>query len=275
MKSPKVLAIIEPNTDQQPALEEAIKLAPTLNAEVIALLCVYDLAAELDSLITGTIIKNLRMPIIEKAEKWLKECLNQCEIPTGCTVTPRVSWSKSNQKMIDHIDKEDNICLVVSTQNEASNWVANLLHGHDWQLIHQNPADLLLLDKNLLLNKNARFQNQNAVIALDTHSPEHKTLNNKIITKAKCMADQYGLTLTLVHSYPKLEGAAVMGIEPTSELLEEAQQGVAKAHKETALQFASQHGLNENQVQIVERENHSKFEDINSMFSRQKKKGIY
>jgi universal stress protein E len=236
-----IVALIEPNTAQQPALRQAIDLAKNLKAKLTVLLCCYELAAELDTLFLKGLVHNSRQPILRHQENWLTQLLLPYQ--QDQLINIEVLWHKHAHQALLELHQRQPFDLLVSQFHQHS---ALNFHSIDWHLLHQVPVSTLLVHHAESLEK------MNILIALDTQDTQHQARNQAIMSQAKKLQALYQAQLTLCHAYPSLASYNSFAIEPDPELTQAAQQAIADAHQQTCLAFANSFGLTAESVILRE-----------------------
>lgn len=241
----KILAIIDPETTSQPALEQAIKLAKETGSEIHALLTVYNRIAEIDTMLAGTILNNLRKPIMKEADGWLKELLETYET-SGITVKVFVEWDKHPYKTIQERASLESYDLIIKTSEHHPVLKRLLFKPDDWHLIRD------VHTTTLFVKEATDLTNQNIVVSINVgdDSEDHGILNNKIIEDAQTLKAMYGCELHVCSAYPTVQGLATLMPEGVS--YEMYADEVRKAHQEMLHKFTEHHQLPESHAYLRE-----------------------
>lgn len=239
----QILALVDYKKAEQPALEKALSLAEKSNSKVLALLVVYDRAAEVDTMVAGTILKNLRKPLLAEATQWLEDLLS-IYTERGIAIDHKVEWNKRTYRTVLECLKLDTYDLVVKSSTHHSALKRIIRTPDDWHLIREANVPLFFVKDSTPLN------NQKVLISMDTsdHENLHETLNQKLLKFGKDLHAHYGCEVNVVNAYPTLNGLASVIPEGASyELYEE---GLKEAHKEALSLFGKKNGVEEDQLHL-------------------------
>lgn len=140
----KLLVIIEPDHDAQPALDKALKIARHADAALELLVCDYSAYLEDGYYFDPMHAEKLRKEHIEQNLKLLEEMAGVIR-QQGFTVTVDARWGKPPyEKIIDKVLESEPDLLIQSTRHHDK--IARLLLSHqDWQLLRFCPCPVLLV----------------------------------------------------------------------------------------------------------------------------------
>ncbi len=71
----KLLVVIDPTNDVQPALARAIELASPNNASITVFLSIFDFSYEMTSILSGHEREAMRQGVIAQRKAWLEELI--------------------------------------------------------------------------------------------------------------------------------------------------------------------------------------------------------
>lgn len=199
----KILVVVEPDRDEQPAVERAARLARLANAELELFLAEFNPYLADGFYFDPVQAQDLRY---QYGEQRMQE-LEALAVPLreqGIEVSVTTAWGHPAYAEILRRVEESNPALVVKAARHHSR-VARLLLDHaDWELVRQCPVPLLLA-------KGEAWQDEPVIVAsVDPNHVNDKPalLDDSIIRTAKQLADLSQGTVKLFHSawIPPLSG---------------------------------------------------------------------
>ena len=232
----RILAVVDYLQADQPGLDQAVSLAKKTDSQVMALVVVYDRAAEVDAMFTGTVLHNMRKPYVATAEQWLAEYLSDYQ-NHGVTIETKVIWHKREYKATLDFLKEVECDLIVKSSKHHP-LLKRVVHTpDDWHLIRGAKVSLLFV-KECYANDGERV-----LLAVDTANQDagHQVLNQKIVAYGKQFAELYAGDVHLLNAYPVLKGVTV--IIPETANYELYERDVREGHLSALNQFAEDHGI--------------------------------
>ncbi len=199
----KILVIIEPGADKQPALDRARQLARFADAELELFISDYSTYLEDGYYFDPVRARELRR---EHGEKNL-EALEKLADPlreNGLEVSCATAWGNPPYEEIVRRVDELKPDLVVKSTRQHERLARLLLANDDWELIRYCPAPLLLV-------KDREWSGQPGFVA--AVDPEHShdkpaALDHKLVRAAATLARVSGGSVHLYHSthLPPLSG---------------------------------------------------------------------
>jgi len=214
----KILVVIEPDAEQQPALAKARTVASSAGAELELLLADFNPFLEDGFYFDPPQARKLRY---EHGEKRLSELESLAEPlrSEGLKVSASTAWGNPPHKeLVSRIGDFAPDLVIASTRHH--NKVARLfLANEDWELVRYCPAPLLLVKGKVDSRATA------VIAAVDPNHAHDKpaALDHKIIGAARAMATLSDASVHLFHSawVPPLSGVypLVVNQEEESEKL--------------------------------------------------------
>ena len=202
----KILVVIEPEQDDQLALDKAIRLARVSGASLELLICDHNAYLENGFYFDPPQAQSLRREHIERNRQLLEDMALVIR-QQGFTVAVDSLWGNpSYQTIIEKVLSSEPDLLIQSTRHHEK--IARLLLSHqDWQLLRYCPCPLLLV-KDLAWPERPLF-----VAAVDpVHSNDKPAeLDHKLTGVAHGMARLSGGDVRLFHSCYQ---APVSGVYP-------------------------------------------------------------
>ena len=192
----RVLAIVEPGSESQPAIDRVRRLASSMDFEVLLAACDYS-----QYLVEGYYFSEAELPALRR--EYLderKELLEHLATPLrkgGLEVKTEAVWSHPSWKAIAGIVEQYKPDLVIHHVQRHMALSRILLSNDDWQLVRHCAAPLLLV-------KNKSWKKQPTLLAaVDPMHARHKPsgLDHRILATGLMLAEQLAGELHAAHAY--------------------------------------------------------------------------
>lgn len=196
-KYQKILAIVDPTTEDQKALKRAIELARKTGASITAFLTIYDFSYEMTTMLSSDEREAMRQSVINDRTQWLQTLLAELDLH-GLNVDCRVIWhNRPFEQIIEQVLK-NGYDIVIKGTHQHDKLKSVIFTPTDWHLLRKCPCPVLLVKEHLWPD------NGNIVAALNIGSDEeeHSSLNDKITAEAKQLTKVMKANLHLVNSFP-------------------------------------------------------------------------
>lgn len=192
----RILAVVDPTSDVQPALDKARLLAKSTGATLELFICDFDPSLSGRPLFDSEQLKQLRVEFVNERMEFLEELADEVRAQ-GVKVETHVHWDNPVYRGILRRVEESSPDLVVKDTHHHSAIRRVLLTNTDWSLIRSCPAPLLLA-KPLDWSVHPRI-----LAALD---PEHvgdqpAALDHAILDAAALLARSLDGELHAVHAF--------------------------------------------------------------------------
>lgn len=199
----KILVVIEPDQEQQPALEKARQLAKYADSKLELMIADYNAYLEDGYYFDPLQAQKLRYEHGEQRISEL-EALADPLRQQGLEVSVSTAWGNPPYAEVITRVKDTGASLVIKSTRHHSKVSRLLLSNEDWELVRYCPAPLLLV-KGHLWEANPVF-----LCAVDPDHLHDKpvALDNRIIATAQSLAAISGGDVHLIHSawVPPLSG---------------------------------------------------------------------
>jgi universal stress protein E len=244
-----ILVVIDPTTEDQPALLKAAEFAKHIGADLALLVCFFDPDIAHVQWVTGSDLEHLRVAAIDAAFSALEQFTEQMR-GEGRAVSYKVVWDNPLHEAIVREALRVDADFVVKDTHHHSVISRALFTNTDWHLIRECPCPLWLV-------KSISAPNHPAVVAAidPTHEHDQTTaLDHRIIQTAQLLSVMFEERVQLVHVFeppsPPLTGpfiapaAALSSLDPS--LVEQAR----NAHVKAVQTLAADIGFPAEQVHI-------------------------
>ena len=195
MELTKLLVLIEPDSETQPALEKAKSLARLADCEIELLLTEFTTYLEDGFFFDPEQAKQMRYDLADRRMGDL-EALAQPLREQGLEVSCSVAWGNPPYMETLSRIKQLQPSMVLKTTRHHSKVSRMFLTHEDWELVRYSPAPLLLV-------KEKHWEdNPTILVAVDPYHINDKpaALENKLITAANAFANETDGDVHLFHS---------------------------------------------------------------------------
>ena len=251
-----ILVVVDPTSDEQPAVEHAAWLARCLSVRLELFICDYDPDIAADR--TSTVW--LPQPARETLLGIHRERLDALAAPlreAGLDVSVDVGWDHPLEDGIVHKVLKSKPWMVAKDTHHHNVLRRTLLSNTDWHLIRECPAPLYLVKPKAVAEKPKVFA---AIDPMHEHD-KPASLDHKIFDLAEILASRLAGELHAVHTYvgpasmAMPDGAA--GID-----LAEATEAVEQEHRLAFAEFLKTHELAESNAHLLEGHAHLRLPEI-------------
>jgi len=245
----KVLAVIDPTTEDQPGLRRASWLAKKTGAELELLVCYYNEYLSGDRLFDSPSLEKAREEVIQNQQKYL-ETLAEPLREDGITAKTSAVWDHPlHEGVVRHAVATDADIVIKDTHHHSA--VARaLLTNTDWNLIRTCPTRLWLV--------NAHDFSETPVFlaAIDPMNQHDKpaALDDEILQLSKLLADSVGGDVHAFHSYdPRIAVATATANAyiPVSLPFDEIEQQMHEDHQKRFKEITAFHKVDDDKAHLI------------------------
>lgn len=245
----KVLSVIDPTTDDQPALRRAAWLAKHADAELELLVCYYNEYLSGDRLFDSPSLEKARSEVIANQEKHLEELAEPIR-KSGVVVTTTANWDHPLYEGIVRHAVASGADIVFKDTHHHSAVTRVLLTNTDWNLIRTCPMPLWLVKPRDLAEVPV------IVAAIDPMNQHDKpaALDDEILQISKLLGEKVGGGVYAFHSYdPRIAVATATANAyiPVSLPFDEIEQQMHEDHQKRFNEITSFHGLEDDKAHLV------------------------
>lgn len=238
-----ILVVLDNEHPEQIALDRALWLARSLEADLTLLTNTYEAYCEDDSSLDQETRTRVKQALIDKSEKWLNSFLPEGE--NSINISAEVHWQKHlHDAVIESMRHKDFDLVIKGTQPHS---LLDRIFTHtDWNLLRHCPAPVMLV-------KSAKPWTHNRVLAsVDATSGDtgHQIINDNILSFAEHLSDHFDTDLHLANSYPLVAVAFAMVPEVTAP--DDIQKYITEQHEEACAALARKYNIQPDHVHIGE-----------------------
>ncbi|NIB39564.1 universal stress protein [Pseudomaricurvus alkylphenolicus] len=173
-----LLVVIDPTTEQQPALKRGEQLAVDCGARLHLFCCDYQ-----EDISQFASRKDAKHHTLCQSRERLEQLARPLR-EEGLSVTTEAYWNHNWEQSVIHACARIGADMVIKTSFPHSRLERQLTHTSDYSLLRHAPcATLLIHDQSPWLQQRIL-----AAVTIDTGDVEHDLLNNAIITEAQRLA---------------------------------------------------------------------------------------
>jgi universal stress protein E len=245
----KILAVIDPTAEDQPAMRRAAWLAKAADAELELLVCYYNEYLSGDRLFDSPSLEKAREEVIENQSKHL-EALAEPFRKDGVVVKTTAIWDHPLYEGVVRRAVECGADLVIKDTHHHSAVQRALLTNTDWNLIRTCPVPLWLVKPNKFVETPV------FVAAIDPMNEHDKpaALDDEILQISKLLADRVGGDVHAFHSYdPRIAVATATANAyiPVSLPFDEIEQQMHEDHQKRFAEITSFHGIDDDKAHLA------------------------
>lgn len=245
----QILCVIDPTSDEQPALERAAWVAKQAGAQLELFICHYNEYLAGGRLFDAPSLKETRDKIAKQHEKRLEELAGPLR-DDGLGVTTRAIWDHPLYEAIVRHAAALNADLVFKDTHHHSAVARALLTNTDWNLIRTCASPLWLVKPGKPPGR-AVF-----IAALDPMNEHDKpaALDDEILVLGKAITDAVGGELHAFHSYdPRMAiaSASANAYAPVSLPFDEMETQMRALHGKRFDEIIDHHGIPKKRAHLV------------------------
>ncbi len=259
----KILVVVDPTIEAQPAVRRAIWLAKSTGAELELLVCYYNKYLAEDLLFRSPSLEKARNLDIESHEKHLEKIAEPLRA-AGLAVKTSVAWDHPlhdgivRQAVLYHAD------IVVKDAHHHSAVARALLTHTNWHLIRTCPTPLWLVKPHELAQQPA------FIAAIDPNHEHDKpaALDDKILQLSKSIAGAVGGVVHAFHSYDAgnaVAAATANAAIPVSLPLDNIEQQIYADRSKRFQEITELHNVDDDKVHLVSGVTHEELPAIAEM----------
>jgi len=205
-----ILVVIDPTSDELPALSKAADFATHIDADLALLACIFNPDIAHVEWVTGDSLKHLRNAAIDEQFEKLKKLAESLRA-TGRTVSIKVAWDKPLHEAIIREALRISPEFVVKDTHHHSVISRTLFTNTDWHLIRECPYPLWLV------KPTPTPANATVMAAVDpTHEHDQTAaLDHRIVQTAQLFSAMFEERVELVHIFEP-PPPMITGVFPTT-----------------------------------------------------------
>ena len=258
-KYQNILVVIDPDSDEQKALNRAVELAKKTQANITAFLSIFDFSYEMTTILSSEERDTMRSAVVKSREDWLKSLIAQPEDNIsyiGLNIHVKVVWhNRPFEAIINEVITEDYDIVIKGTRVHTK-LEHVIFTPTDWHLLRKCPCPVLLVkDHQWPSNGNVL-----AALKLSNNENSHDALDNKITEEAKYLAELIKANIHYINAYPTTP--INLAIEAPEFNLTAYNENI-KAHRYNAMaDHAKRFDINEKYTYVQEGNTHEVIEKL-------------
>lgn len=191
---------MDPNREDQPALDKAIYLAKAYDASIELLLVVYNRGLLTNLFFNKDELEAAKQGYINSQKRWVESFLTDTH-DASIKRTVNVVWHKPLYEAVIQQASEINADLVIKSTHHHPTINKVFFTPNDWQLLKACPVPLILA------KSRNKPEYKNIMCAIDPSHDHQKpeTLDAQIIAAGQSVADKLGADNRVCHCYSPIE----------------------------------------------------------------------
>lgn len=194
----KILAVIDPDLEEQKSLSRALHIAATTGASVTAFLTIYDFSYEMTTMLSVDERETMRQAVVDDRTDWLSELVESYMQNTSVSLDVKVVWHNRPFESVIVEVIEHNYDLIVKGTQAHDDLKSVIFTPTDWHLLRKAPVPVLLV-------KEHDWPADGQIIAavnVGTDDEAHQSLNDKVTQAGVKFAELFDAHVNLVNSFP-------------------------------------------------------------------------
>ncbi|MFV7670028.1 universal stress protein UspE [Shewanella algae] len=193
----KLLVVVDPTSEKQPALARAVELATRSKAKITVFLSIFDFSYEMTSILSNQEREAMRQGVINQRKAWIADLLKPHQ-QAGLEMDSEVLWHNRPFESIINFAIQGEYDLIVKGTHEHDKLKAVIFTPTDWHLLRKAPVPVLLVKQHDWPVKGKIL----CAVNVASEDEEHQSLNGKIIEHAQELAAKFDAEVHLVNGYP-------------------------------------------------------------------------
>lgn len=245
----KILAVVDPTTQDQPGVRRAAWLAKSTGAKLELLVCYYNEYLSGDRLFDSPSLEKARDEIIQSQKDFLEEVAKPLRAD-GVAVETSAIWDHPLHEGIVRQAVKSGVNVVIKDTHHHSTVTRALLTNTDWNLIRLCPMPLWLV-KPVDLTTTLTL-----LAAIDPMNQHDKpaALDDEILQLSKSLAGKVGGSVHAFHSYdPRIAVATATANAyiPVSLPYDEIEQQMREEHGKRFREITDFHEIDDDHAHLV------------------------
>lgn len=233
----KLLVVIDPDEDNQKALNRALDLASRIeDCQVTLFLTIYDFSYDMTTMLSSTERNTMRNAVIQDRKEWLQELIEEAHLSTKLIDT-HVAWHNRPYESIIRFVLEGQYDMVIKATHEHDILKSVIFTPTDWHLLRKCPCSVLLVKEHDWPDNGKIIGAINA----GTDNTDHIKLNETIMAACNTMSRLLNAQTYLVNAYPPTPMNIAVEIPEFD--VNEYKDSMLEHHKSAIENFCDQHGV--------------------------------
>ena len=245
----RIMSVVDPTTDKQPALQRAQSLAESTGAELEIFICYYNEYLSGDRLFDAPSLEKARQEIIS-GHKARIDALAEPLRAAGLTVKTSAVWDHPLHEGIVRHAAATGADIIFKDTHHHSAVARALLTNTDWNLIRTCAVPLWLVKPSDMATKPTLLA---AIDPLNEHD-KPAALDDEILVLSKALAEASGGQVRAFHSYdPRIAVATATANAyiPVSLPFDEIEKQMAEQHEKRFNEVIEFHGIDKKNSHLV------------------------
>lgn len=237
-----ILVVLDSEHPEQIALDRALWLARSLDADLTLMTCTWEAYCEDHSTLDTETRSRVKQALLQKATQWLESFSSEAG---DLRIFTEVHWQKHLHDGVLESLRHTDFDLVI--KGTGPHHLIDRIFTHtDWNLLRHCPAPVMLV-------KSARPWAHNRVLAcIDATSADqgHQLINDNILSYAEHLSDHFETDLHLVNAYPLV--AVAFAMVPEVSAPDDIQKYIHEQHEDACGQWARKYNIRNDHLHIRE-----------------------
>lgn len=194
----RILAVLDPNAEQQLAFDRSLELAAPLGAEIVLAVCDYVEGLSRPVFVDEADVEKAKAELVRRHYEWLAQFEEKAR-EQKITSQTLVMWERPQSGAILEAARKAQADLVVKAASDGSLGDRLLLGATDWELIRESTVALWLAKRPVPTASGTW------TVAVDPVHPDEKHigLDGKLLDVSSRLAKDLGATIRVFHAYER------------------------------------------------------------------------
>ncbi|MFQ3249777.1 MAG: universal stress protein E [Glaciecola sp.] len=240
----KILAVVDPKSEEQTSLQRALSIADKTGAQIVALSCIYDKSYDMAAVLTSDERFNMKQAMMEQAKLKLEALVKQfkCESKVEILVT----WEKKLHDSVVNTCNELACDLIIKSTKKHGLLSSSIFTPNDWHILRKSPVSVLLV-------KSHDWPEEATIVAslgVSARDDTHVSLSDKVAENAHALSDLLNAEVHFANSYA---GAPLhIAVEVPNFSPEVYNKSVEERHIKKVQELGQKYQLEEANIHVLE-----------------------
>ncbi len=240
----KILAVLDPSSEKQPALLRAINMAEKTAASIIVFTCIYDKSYDMTAVLSSDERFNMKKAMMEHEQLKVEALVRSIDSAVDMKIV--IAWQKKlHESVIDSCNEYACDLIIKATQKHGL-LSSTLFTANDWHILRKSVVNVLLV-KSQEWPEHAQII---ASIGVSAQDGDHIYLSDQIAETATQMSALLSSNVHLVNSFP---GAPVqIAVEVPNFSPEVYNKSVKDRHVNKMKKLGSKFKIDDSHIHVLE-----------------------
>lgn len=240
----RLLVVITPEREEQPALKRAVLLANEYDAELVLASTVYNRNIEKGHSVSNEDREKLKQAMMDEQKSSMENSIAKLQF--SGKVHCKVTWHKKWYLGIIELAKAEECDLIVKETRDQKKTTRSLFTPDHWNLLRHSPINVLVV-KN---HEWVKGGNIVTAIGLDDEDEQHQYLSKQVAKESSDLAKLFNADLYFINTVTK--APVHISVDITDYSPEDINENVKKKHKIDLEKIAKELNISDVNIAVEE-----------------------